>query len=74
MDPAVTPIDEENKAIVPAACIACRSRHLKCDGVKPCARCISRNAECSFVRSRRGFKATRRLKKSGSERLGSPGQ
>jgi hypothetical protein len=75
MSPTDPTIDEDSKAIVPAACVACRSRHLKCDGVKPCARCVSRELDCSFVQSRRGYKATtRRAKKTSSEALNSPGK
>ncbi|KAF5633057.1 hypothetical protein F52700_6158 [Fusarium sp. NRRL 52700] len=45
---------------VPAACLACRGRHLKCDGVNPCSRCLSSGSECIYVASRRGYKGPRR--------------
>ncbi|KAF5610559.1 c6 zinc finger [Fusarium subglutinans] len=45
---------------VPAACLACRGRHLKCDGVNPCSRCLSSGSECVYVASRRGYKGPRR--------------
>ncbi|KAJ4324158.1 hypothetical protein N0V84_003991 [Fusarium piperis] len=45
---------------VPAACLACRGKHLKCDGQNPCSRCTSSNSECIYVASRRGYKGPRR--------------
>ncbi|KAI0006899.1 hypothetical protein F4779DRAFT_594561 [Xylariaceae sp. FL0662B] len=45
---------------VPAACLACRGKHLKCDGLNPCSRCLSSNSECVYVASRRGYKGPRR--------------
>ncbi|EQL00615.1 glucoamylase [Ophiocordyceps sinensis CO18] len=54
---------DANKAretTVPAACLACRNKHLKCDGQNPCARCLSSQSECIYVASRRGYKGPRR--------------
>ncbi|KAK4456635.1 hypothetical protein QBC42DRAFT_214462 [Cladorrhinum samala] len=45
---------------VTAACLACRSKHLKCDGSTPCSRCTSSQSECVYVPSRRGYKGPRR--------------
>ncbi|KAK9322721.1 hypothetical protein V1517DRAFT_322633 [Lipomyces orientalis] len=46
-------------APVAAACLACRSRHLKCDaGIPICQRCHENNRECVYVKSRRGWKGT----------------
>ncbi|KAF6820288.1 C6 zinc finger domain-containing protein [Colletotrichum plurivorum] len=45
---------------VPAACLACRGKHLKCDGQNPCSRCLSSQSECIYVASRRGYKGPRR--------------
>ncbi|KAI1333502.1 hypothetical protein F5Y15DRAFT_410322 [Xylariaceae sp. FL0016] len=45
---------------VPAACLACRSKHLKCDGKPNCSRCIASNQECVYIASRRGYKGPRR--------------
>ncbi|KAJ1335035.1 RNA polymerase II-specific transcription factor-like protein [Microdochium nivale] len=45
---------------VPAACLACRAKHLKCDGQKPCRRCKGNNLDCVYVASRRGYKGPRR--------------
>lgn len=37
------------------ACILCRHRHVKCDGVRPiCGRCESAGTSCTYVQSRRG--------------------
>lgn len=37
------------------ACLPCRSRHLKCDGKKPCCdRCSDTNNQCHYAQSRRG--------------------
>ncbi|KAG5922101.1 hypothetical protein E4U42_005600 [Claviceps africana] len=48
------------ESTVPAACLGCRSKHLKCDGQTPCARCVSSQSECVYVASRRGYKGPRR--------------
>ncbi|KAI1127622.1 N-terminal binuclear Zn cluster-containing/DNA binding domain-containing protein [Nemania abortiva] len=45
---------------VPAACLACRSKHLKCDGSSPCSRCLTSSSECVYVASRRGYKGPRK--------------
>ncbi|TXB98596.1 hypothetical protein FocTR4_00012787 [Fusarium oxysporum f. sp. cubense] len=37
-----------------------RGRHLKCDGVNPCSRCLSSGSDCVYVASRRGYKGPRR--------------
>ncbi|KAL2822420.1 hypothetical protein BJX63DRAFT_441109 [Aspergillus granulosus] len=37
------------------ACLACRLRHLRCDGKRPCcSRCAETSQECNYARSRRG--------------------
>ncbi|KAK0103546.1 hypothetical protein ONS95_005565 [Cadophora gregata] len=51
---------DKERATVPSACVQCRSKHLKCDGLQPCSRCSSNGFECEYVRSRRGFKGPRR--------------
>ncbi|KAK7204159.1 hypothetical protein BZA70DRAFT_202741 [Myxozyma melibiosi] len=49
----------EVPAPVSTACLACRSRHLKCDaGVPVCQRCKSAQRECVYVKSRRGWKSS----------------
>jgi hypothetical protein len=50
----------KERATVPSACVQCRSKHLKCDGLNPCTRCSSNSFDCIYVRSRRGFKGPRR--------------
>lgn len=50
----------KERITVPSACVQCRSKHLKCDGLNPCTRCSSNSFECVYVRSRRGFKGPRR--------------
>jgi len=48
---------------VALACTECRSRHLKCDaGTPACARCLTDKRECNYIKSRRGWKGTRRKK------------
>lgn len=55
------------------ACLPCRSRHLKCDGKRPCCtRCAEVAQECHYARSRRGgldraALAERRKRLAGSE-------
>ncbi|KAF2758821.1 hypothetical protein EJ05DRAFT_476127 [Pseudovirgaria hyperparasitica] len=49
-----------NRASVSVACVSCRSRHLKCDGGSRCSRCKADGTECSYVKSRRGWKGPRR--------------
>ncbi|PMD65312.1 uncharacterized protein K444DRAFT_518763 [Hyaloscypha bicolor E] len=54
------PDQSKERITVPSACVQCRSKHLKCDGLNPCTRCSSNSFECIYVRSRRGFKGPRR--------------
>lgn len=62
------------------ACLACRSRHSKCDGKKPaCSRCAEVARECQYSRSRRGgldraalAERRRRLAAEKAEGLSSP--
>lgn len=45
------------------ACVACRRRHLKCNGEMPvCRRCQSKGTKCSYEQSRRGYKGPRKTK------------
>ncbi|KAH1520393.1 hypothetical protein KXX06_008639 [Aspergillus fumigatus] len=54
------------------ACLLCRHKHLKCDGVTPvCGRCAATGAECQYTPSRRGYKGPskkRRANPSSPER------
>ncbi|KAF3915913.1 hypothetical protein AA313_de0204455 [Arthrobotrys entomopaga] len=55
---------------VPLACTECRSRHLKCDaGTPSCSRCVTDGRDCVYVKSRRGWKGSRR--RSNQSRAGS---
>lgn len=44
------------------ACVPCRSRHLKCDGGVRCSRCKTENVDCTYIKSRRGWKGKRKNK------------
>jgi hypothetical protein len=48
------------RASVAVACVPCRSRHLKCDGGVRCSRCRTDNVECTYIKSRRGWKGKRK--------------
>lgn len=53
--PAITPTSQ--------ACLACRGKHLRCDGVKPvCKRCLENRFDCTWVQSKRGYVGGRRKK------------
>ncbi|TVY92672.1 hypothetical protein LAWI1_G001778 [Lachnellula willkommii] len=53
--------NNKERVTVPSACVPCRSKHLKCNGLSPCTRCSSNGFECYYVVSRRGFKGPRRI-------------
>ncbi|KAH8709893.1 hypothetical protein HC256_009800 [Beauveria bassiana] len=58
------------------ACLECRQRHLKCDGRRPCKRCVDSESNCIFVPSRRGQRThTRGCSQSiaAQEAVSSPG-
>jgi len=59
---ASTAATDQNKdrITVPSACIQCRNKHLKCDGLIICTRCSSNGFECLYVKSRRGYKGPRK--------------
>ncbi|WZH40452.1 C6 transcription factor [Fusarium acuminatum] len=43
------------------ACVPCRSKHVKCDGLLPqCTRCKEEGKTCRYVNSRRGFRDTKK--------------
>lgn len=45
----------------PKACLACRNKHVKCDGRIPvCTRCSSAGTDCVYVESRRGYRGPKR--------------
>jgi hypothetical protein len=53
--------NNRDRTTVPSACVQCRSKHLKCDGLIPCTRCSANSFDCLYVRSRRGFKGPRKI-------------
>lgn len=56
------------------ACVACRSRKLKCDRTKPaCTRCLRLKANCTYPESRKKPAFKQRNVKELAERLGSFG-
>jgi hypothetical protein len=50
------------RSSVAVACVPCRSRHLKCDGGVRCSRCRTDGVECTYIKSRRGWKGKRKNK------------
>ncbi|KAG5660340.1 hypothetical protein KAF25_002946 [Fusarium avenaceum] len=55
MNPWAVSSTRRNIPFVPAACLICRRRHVKCDGERPCSRCKAVNLDCVYVTSRRGY-------------------
>ena len=49
---------------MPLACVACRERHLKCDGKPRCSRCLDSDQSCLYVQSRRGHRPSRKRQRS----------
>lgn len=76
--PAVTTSTEvglasrrEPEGLEPLACVACRSRKLKCDRSKPaCIRCTRLKVKCTYPESRRKPTFRRRNVQELEERLG----
>ncbi|KAH7232404.1 uncharacterized protein BKA55DRAFT_148095 [Fusarium redolens] len=60
MEPWAAASSRHNIPSVPAACLVCRRRHLKCDGQRPCSRCGTANLDCVYVASRRGLNGRKR--------------
>ncbi|KAG9187984.1 hypothetical protein G6011_01907 [Alternaria panax] len=54
--------NDQTRASVAVACVPCRSRHLKCDGGVRCSRCRTDDVECTYIKSRRGWKGKRKTK------------
>ncbi|KAK2743902.1 hypothetical protein FQN57_004525 [Myotisia sp. PD_48] len=49
------------------ACLECRRKHLKCDGLTPtCGRCLRTQVQCLYTPSRRGYKPAPRGQPSSS--------
>ncbi|KAB8343039.1 hypothetical protein FH972_022633 [Carpinus fangiana] len=52
------------------ACTACRQKHWKCDGTRPCQRCVSNRLDCIFVQSQRGQRSSKkRMRRSRDEEM-----
>ncbi|KAH7246615.1 hypothetical protein BKA59DRAFT_493712 [Fusarium tricinctum] len=60
MNPWAVSSTRRNLPSVPAACLTCRRRHVKCDGQRPCSRCKNVNLDCVYVSSRRGYNGRQR--------------
>ncbi|KAF1943572.1 hypothetical protein EJ02DRAFT_131015 [Clathrospora elynae] len=58
--------NDQVRASVAVACVPCRSRHLKCDGGVRCSRCRTDNVDCTYIKSRRGWKGKRKNKEESS--------
>ncbi|KAK7221372.1 hypothetical protein V2G26_009375 [Clonostachys chloroleuca] len=56
---AAKPAGRVDQPPISTACITCRTRHQKCDGKRPCSRCIIQETECTYVASRRGYRGPR---------------
>jgi hypothetical protein len=54
--------NSQSRASVAVACVPCRSRHLKCDGGVRCSRCRTDGVDCTYIKSRRGWKGKRKNK------------
>ena len=67
---SITPSATASRASIPVACVACRSRHLKCDGGNRCSRCKADGVECSYIKSRRGWKGKRKNKTASTPQSG----
>jgi hypothetical protein len=57
--------NNQARASVAVACVPCRSRHLKCDGGVRCSRCRTDGVDCTYIKSRRGWKGKRKNKEDG---------
>jgi hypothetical protein len=47
----------KERVTVPSACVACRSKHLKCDGLSPCTRCSTNSKKSRFLNKTRALSA-----------------
>ncbi|PMD46823.1 hypothetical protein L207DRAFT_629300 [Hyaloscypha variabilis F] len=55
-NPVSTPTAADNQGFKPTACVACRDKHLKCDGLRTCTRCAAQSIPCVYLKSRRGYR------------------
>ena len=49
-----TPVNDRVSAS--SACVPCRNKHLKCDGLRVCTRCSTQGTACVYIKSRRGYR------------------
>ncbi|CZR56433.1 related to Zn(II)2Cys6 transcriptional activator [Phialocephala subalpina] len=47
-----------DRIVTNSACVGCRSKHLKCDGLRVCSRCASQGISCVYLKSRRGYRGS----------------
>ncbi|KAK9493292.1 hypothetical protein V1508DRAFT_107997 [Lipomyces doorenjongii] len=57
---SITPRDHKVRTVSRRACLSCRERKIKCEGVQDCCNCQTLGAACIFVPSHRGGKRRRR--------------
>ncbi|EWY80887.1 hypothetical protein FOYG_15183 [Fusarium oxysporum NRRL 32931] len=72
LEPCVAASTRRNLVSVPAACLVCRRRHLKCDGQRPCSRCRTANLDCVYAASRRGYNGRKRTATQSSNHREAP--
>lgn len=51
-------IKKPTRSVARRACLACREKKVKCDGVQVCRNCQQANIQCIFVKSNRGGRRT----------------
>ncbi|KAE8447886.1 hypothetical protein EG329_010115 [Mollisiaceae sp. DMI_Dod_QoI] len=56
--PTALPSSSDRNSTTNSACVACRSKHLKCDGLAVCSRCTSQGVACIYLKSRRGYRGS----------------
>ncbi|KAK9320985.1 hypothetical protein V1517DRAFT_309327 [Lipomyces orientalis] len=57
---AIPPHDHKVRTVSRRACLSCRERKIKCEGVQDCRNCRTLGVACIFVPSHRGGKRRRR--------------
>jgi len=50
------PTTTNDRVSVSSACVSCRNKHLKCDGLRVCTRCSTQGTSCVYLKSRRGHR------------------
>ncbi|KAK9370516.1 hypothetical protein V1509DRAFT_252062 [Lipomyces kononenkoae] len=57
---SMTPRDHKVRTVSRRACLSCRERKIKCEGIQDCGNCQTLGVACIFVPSHRGGKRRRR--------------